>query len=115
MKNYQKAIAAALLVLAAISVIVWWSRFEPDFWPPDRSAVGPNLVASVVQWAILLIVGALLYPPTRRAVERFTQRHVDALKAHVTAEHKKVHDRLDDLHSKIDQVHQHLGIEEEKK
>ena len=59
--------------------------------------VGPNLVASVVQWALIAIVVALLYPPARRAIEKFAQRHVESIKDHVSAEHAAVHAKMDHI------------------
>jgi hypothetical protein len=49
-------------------------RLGLDFWPIDKSTIGPNLVASLV-WAV--VVGVVLYvfwPPLRRAVNGFTSR-----------------------------------------
>ena len=116
-KNWKAWLALGFL--AALIYFVGWhtDRFLSDFWPLDRSIVGPNLVASVVQYALVVIAVALLYPPARRAIERFATKHVDELKAHVSAEHKKIHDRLDRSHQRqdalfahIDKIHTHLGI-----
>jgi hypothetical protein len=94
----------ALVALAALVYFMafHWDRFLADFWPIDGSRVGPNLVASVVQWALIAIAVALLYPPARRAIERFAKRHVEDIKAHVTEEHALVHEKLDHVikHSK---------------
>ena len=47
------AIAATIgLILFGIFA---WNRFVTDFWPPDRSFIGPNIVAS----AVLLSLGVL--------------------------------------------------------
>jgi hypothetical protein len=92
---WQKWVALCLFVLVVLGIILGWHRFLADFWPIDDSRVGPNLVASVVQWALVLIAAALFYPPTRRWVEQFVQHHVDDVKAHITAEHAKVHEKLD--------------------
>jgi hypothetical protein len=74
MKNW-KALVAALLLIALIGFTVFdWSRFLADFWPLDASRVGPNLVAAVVQTAIVLGFVALVYPPTRRWIEEHLER-----------------------------------------
>jgi hypothetical protein len=60
-------------------------------WEPVKSNIGAG-----VWWAILVaLVATLLWPPLREAIKRFAQRHVDAIKGHVTAEHKKLHAKLD--------------------
>lgn len=100
--TWQKGLAGCLLVLVVLGITLGWSRFLSDFYPPDRSFVGPNLIASVVQWAVILIAVALVYPPARRAVARYIEHHVKDIKNHVTAEHAAVHDKLDHIikHSK---------------
>ena len=107
----KKLLAATLAVAVIGCIVVFWSRFTADFWPPDRSYVGPNLVASVVQWAIIFLAAVLLYPPFRRAVDRYVTRQTEDLKAHVTAEHAKLHARLHaledshiELHRKLDEL-----------
>ena len=95
MKNW-KAWGAVIALAAIVYFMVFhWGRFLADFWPLDGSRVGPNLVASVVQWALIAIAVALLYPPARRAIERFAQRHVESIKAHVEAENAHLHRKLD--------------------
>ena len=67
-KNW-KAWGAVIALAAIVYFMVFhWGRFLADFWPLDGSRVGPNLVASVVQWALIAIAVALLYPPARRAM-----------------------------------------------
>ena len=96
MKSLWKAFVAAVLVAGAVYFIVWhWARFRSDFWEPDRSYVGPNLVASIVQWAFILIFVSLLYPPWRRAVHRYVSGHVNAIKSHISSEQKEIHKKLD--------------------
>lgn len=47
-----KGVLVSLIIVLAVSglfIAVWgWARFKYDFWPLDRSPVGPNLVASLV-------------------------------------------------------------------
>ena len=111
MSATKRALAVALAVVVVGCVVVFWSRFKTDFLPPDRSYVGPNLVASVVQWAIIFLAAVLFYPPFRRAVDRYVTRQTEDLKAHVTAEHAKLHARLHaledshvELHRKLDEL-----------
>ena len=67
----RRLLSLTVLVALVAIIVLSWSRLGGDFWPPDRSFVGPNLVASVITWAAILIGATLLYPPTRRLVERF--------------------------------------------
>jgi hypothetical protein len=87
MPLWQKLGALVLLVAVVLFVALDWSRFLADFWPVDHSNVGPNLVASVVQWALILIVAALLWPPTRRRIHRFVDRKADSIKQHARGLH----------------------------
>lgn len=68
--NKTKAIIAGIF---AVVLIVWIvvdpSRWKADFYPPDRSFVGPNLVAAIVQGVVILIVLTLVYPPFRRWID----------------------------------------------
>ena len=97
MKNWKAW--GALIALAALVYFMafHWSRFLADFWPLDASRIAPNVVASVVQWALIAIAVALLYPPARRAIERFAQRHVESIKEHVSAEQAHLHAKMDHI------------------
>ena len=97
MKNWKAYLAVVMLAALVYFVAFHTHRFLHDFWPLDASAIAPNIVASMVQYALLLILAALLYPPIRRAVDRYVRRHVDELKDHVTTEHRKVHDKLNHI------------------
>jgi hypothetical protein len=100
MTRARKGLAAALL-LAAVGFIAFdWGRFTSDFWPPDRSFVGPNLVAALVQAVFILIVITLVYPPTRRAVERF-------ITGHFHEAHEKLKNEVDVLHQCLDHIITH--------
>ena len=97
-KNHWKTVVALSLLTALVLFMVFdWGRFLSDFWPIDSSRVGPNLAASVVQYAIIAGVLYLLYPPFRRAVEKFMKGHVDSLREHISAEQKKLHGKLDHI------------------
>lgn len=97
MKLYQKLLALGVLVAIVVFLVFDWARFLSDFYPPDRSFVGPNLVASLVLWSGGLIVLALIYPPTRHWIEKLVQNHVEALKAHASVENTLLHRKLDHI------------------
>ena len=105
--GYQKAIAVIALVLIVVWITLGWHRFLSDFWPPDRSFVGPNIVASVVTWAGLLVIAALLYPPIRRRILRFVDHKANAIKAHIDKGHAELHAKLDEGHRMIRHVIEH--------
>ena len=91
--------STSVAVALSSAAFIWldWSRFVSDFWPLDKSSVGPNLVASVVQWAIILVAASLIYPPTRRAIDKYVKRHFESVKAHVTSGHNELHAKLDHI------------------
>lgn len=106
--NWKKVAAITAAVGLVVVLVVFSDRLSADFWPPDSSRVAPNLVAALIQYAVILILAVLLYPPFRRAVERFVTRHT-----------APIHERLDRLHQqreehhaaqmkKLDAIHQHL-------
>ena len=64
---------------------------DNTFWP-SLNGNGPEALAQTLVYGLIAVA---LIPPIRRAIERFTKRHVDSIKAHVTAEHQLVHDKLD--------------------
>jgi hypothetical protein len=79
--------------------VFWFHYLVPSMW-----GNGPEAAAQTVLYGIIALI---LIPPFRK----FLGKHiVEPLKTHLTAEHKKLHDKLDDLHIKIDAVHTHLGI-----
>lgn len=91
MKRVAGFIGLVIAVVAAIAI--FRSRISADFWPPDRSFVGPNLVASVIQWIVVVIVASLLYPPLRHWIER---------------EFGKLHAKLDAHHAeRLEQARRH--------
>lgn len=83
-----------LIVLVAVLVaLAFRARLSSDFWPLDSSRVGPNLLASVVQWVIVLVVMSFLYPPLRDWIK---------------SEFGRVHDKLDGHHKDMmDQAERH--------
>ena len=76
-----------VVAIGLVFLISTWAdqRFLADFYPPDRSYVGPTLVAAVIQWAGVGIVFAAVYPPVRHWIER----------------------ELDHVHKKLDHVIEH--------
>jgi hypothetical protein len=95
MKNWKLWIAVVGVLGAIYFVVFHWSRFVQDFFPLDASRVAPNILASGVQFILIAIAAYLLYPPIKRAVDAYARRHLDEIKAHVSAEHAKIHARLD--------------------
>ena len=83
-------------------------RLHDDFWPLDRSAVSPNILASLVQAVLVTIILSALYPPIRKSIERWVTRHKDDIKAHISEEHLRTHRLLTEahstLHSKLDTI-----------
>jgi hypothetical protein len=95
MKNWKLWVAVVGVLGAIYFVVFHWSRFVSDFYPLDKSSVAPNIVASAVQFILIAIAAYLLYPPLKRAVDAYARRHLEEIKAHVSAEHAKIHARLD--------------------
>jgi hypothetical protein len=64
---------AVLIIVIAVWPVAFWHRFYGDFWGGvgfDRSVIGPNLVASLVQWFVIALVAVLVYPPLRAMANR---------------------------------------------
>lgn len=110
MKYWKTYLGLAFLAALIYFMVFHWSRFLSDFWPIDKSTVGPNLFASLIQYALILITIALLYPPLRKAAERWAERHVQSIKDHVSDENKKIHVRLDKHEDMVQAIHDHFGI-----
>jgi hypothetical protein len=82
------------VVVTAIWPVQVWHRVYPDFWPLDASRVGPNLVASVVQWLLIALVAVVVYPPLRAFVRR---------------QWTDLHGKVDHLAANHDETIRHLG------
>ena len=98
--KWQRLTALAVVVAAVVVVVAFRDRLGADFWPLDRSFVGPNLLASVVQWAVVLLVAALIWPPTRRRIDGFVTGHLKPLHdnhAALLASHEEIQARLDHI------------------
>ena len=84
-------------IIGMLGLAAWatfdWHRFHDDMWPPDRSFVGPNLTAALVQGVLVLVAVAVFYPPLRRAFHRFTSAKLDNLHAkldHIIVNHPEI-------------------------
>lgn len=117
---WKKLLALTVFLAIVACVVVFHSRIGPDFWPIDNSRVGPNLVAAIVQGAVIFVLVVLLYPPLRRRVHRFVDVKLDGVKAHFDRHHRDLHARLDTLeahHAKhaadMALIKQQLGVKDE--
>ena len=61
------------------------------FWSSLKGNGPEALVQTVVYGAIAVAI----WPPARKAIDRFAKRHADDLKAHVAAENAAIHEKLD--------------------
>jgi hypothetical protein len=112
---YQKIVAGVVAVLVLVIIILWHGRFSADFYPPDAARVAPNLVASLIQWAFILLVAAFIWPPTRHAIHRFVDNKLAPVHAHLNVireHHEEAAQERAEIHKKLDQLHAHLGIGE---
>src|SRR5208283_2709250 len=86
-------------------------RLKADFLPPDRSFVGPNLVAAIVQAAVVFTFAVLLWPPWRRRLHRFVDRKLAPLHRGVDglhARHDTHHEHLDRITASLEEAHRKL-------
>lgn len=80
------------------------------FWPSDKGNGPEN-----IQWSVVVALAvAVLWPPVLRRIHRFVDRKADNLKAHVTAEHARIHERIDGLHATLHAHHQEQMAHHEK-
>lgn len=109
-RAWQWAVGAALLVGVALFLTLDWHRFLADFIPPDASRVGPNMVASVLTWAFVLVVAVLVWPPARRRLHRFIDEKTAPLHEHLAAirAHHAAHaETLDEVRRRLDHIITH--------
>jgi hypothetical protein len=99
--SWNKLVALGVAVGLIVLLIVFHYRLKADFWPLDRSSIGPNLVASVLTWAAVFTASVLLYPPWRRRLHRFVDNKL--LPVHAKLNQHRV--SLQDLHRKHDELH----------
>ena len=81
---WQKLAGAAVLVVVVALIIGFHHRLSADFYPLDASRVAPNILASLIQWALVFLAAVLIWPPTRRRLHRFVDRKLDPVHAHLT-------------------------------
>ena len=98
----KKALIHAIVLTTIVSVIVgilfidgFWQRLVLDFWPPDSSRVGPNLLASIIQWLVVVFIAVVIYPPLRKWVERELD-HIHTKLDHAINTNPNVEDLPDD-------------------
>ena len=101
-------LAGILAVVLVCLSLFWHARVVSDLWPLDRSPVGPNLVASVIQWAIVLIAASLLYPPLRKAIDRWLTRRLGEVHQEI---HEHMHQANQELHDHLHHLTDQLGLE----
>lgn len=109
--RWQKLIALGLAVTTAVLLLVFRKRLGADFWPLDASRVGPNLIASLVQWALVFVAAILIWPPWRRRLHRFVDAKIAPLHerlARLHADHRALHDKADRLHARHVEHTEHL-------
>ena len=82
--RWQKLTAAGVLIAIVAIVVIFRNRISPDFWPIDGGRVSPNILASLIQWAVLFLAAVLIWPPTRRRLHRFVDRKLEPVHAHLT-------------------------------
>src|ERR1700733_12949880 len=79
---WKKLGALGLLLVIVLAVVLWHGRFHADFIPLDRSSVGPNIVASILTWAFIVVCSVLLYPPWRRRAHAFIDKKLAPIHEH---------------------------------
>lgn len=106
--RWQKLTALATLAFLVAATIIWRHRVAADFWPPDASRIGPNLIASLIQAAVVLVLVVLLWPPARRAIHRYIVSHTAALHDHLDVLHAQRERHHAEQMKKLDAIHSHL-------
>ena len=84
------AVASLLLTILAPHRWTWvWDHIYHDFWPLDSSRIGPNILASIVQWIVVGIILTFFYHPVKRWINRELD-HVNAKIDHAINENPNV-------------------------
>ena len=82
-----------------------FNRLGSDFWPLDRSAVAPNLVAAAVQGLIVFTFVYLFWKPLRDRVDGWVRAHLHAHHlAHVAPHHDVVLEEISKLRSLVESL-----------
>ena len=87
-----------VFVMIVVVLVVWHHRIWSDLWPLDKSIVGPNLFAALIQGAVVLIVVVLVWQPVRRRLHLFMDRKIDTLQGSIVKFHKRSEEHRDLLH-----------------
>ena len=96
--TYRRAAIGGAVVLLVVVLVIFRHRLSTDFIPLDRSTVGPNLVAAVIQAVIVGFFTVILYPPWRRAVHRFVDQKLSG-----------IHDKLNEARDHREWEARHLA------
>ena len=96
--TYKKVIAGVVAIVAIVLLVIWHHRVVADVWPLDNSTVGPNLLAALIQGALVLIVAVLIWPPTRRRLHLFMDRKIDTVQGSIVKFHRETREHSDLLH-----------------
>ncbi len=106
--RWQKLVAVGIYVLLAAVLVIFHSRLGADFWPPDAARVAPNILAAVVQAAVVFPIVALIWPPTRRRIHRFADAKLAGVHARLDAHHQRQEDHNAWMARLGASQHQHL-------
>ena len=106
---------AVAYVLAGVTLaVIFRHHLRADFIPLDHSNVAPNILATIVQIIVASPVAVLLWPPTRRRLERAMHRFADRKLAAVhdgigrlIGHHEKHHDDLSGLRAELAEHREH--------
>ena len=112
--SWQKWLAVTVAVGLFVVIFIWPSRVLADFWPIDQG-VAANVLASLVQYAIILVVLALLWPPTRRRFHGMVDAKLTPIHEHLTVlrqHHEHAERHRDKTDAAIAEIHAQLGIED---
>ena len=74
------AVAVVSLLMTALTPYKWawvWDHVYHDFWPLDSSRIGPNILASAIQWVVVGLVLTFVYRPIKQWINRELD-HVNA-------------------------------------
>jgi len=87
-------VAIPIITIALLSWLLHWS-WLPNLWfnyawSSDKGN-GPEALQQTIVYGAIAVI---LVPPIRHALERFAQRHVDAIKQHVSDEHDIMHEHI---------------------
>lgn len=98
---WSKLTAVGIYVALVLVIVLARDRLHADLWPLDASRVAPNILASVIQAAVLFPVAVLIWPPTRRRIHRFMDSKLKALEAHQAEHNTWVHQTLHRMHVEV--------------